>query len=98
MKATDVILTYRAKKDIQEAISWYNKKQKGLGKRFHACLKKAIARIEATPKFEIRYNRVRCLKVQRFPYLIHYIIEDNIVFILAVISTHQNPDEHWINA
>ncbi len=96
MKAQRIILTQRARQDIQASIKWYNSKQKGLGKRFHAFLKEAISNIENTPRFQVRYDDVRCLKVKRFPYLIHYIIEDETVYILAIISTHQNPDEHWL--
>lgn len=97
MTGYKVVLTLRARQDIQASIKWYNIKQKGLGKRFHQFVTQAISTIQSIPFFQVRYLEVRCLKVKRFPYLIHYIIEDDTIYILAVISTHQNPDDHWVD-
>jgi plasmid stabilization system protein ParE len=47
-----------ARLDIQEAIDWYNKQQKGLGKKFHADLLKHIDSLAKNPHFEIRYDSI----------------------------------------
>lgn len=95
MRTSKVVISSRAKGDIQEVISWYNVKQPDLGKRFHKLIKQAISIISLNPHFAIKYDDVRCLKVKKFPYLIHYIIDGEVVYILAVICTHRNPEEHW---
>lgn len=48
-----------AELDIQEAITWYNNKQKGLGKKFHNEVKKCFNHLRINPFFRIRYNDVR---------------------------------------
>jgi len=80
--------------DLQKDIDWYNQKQQGLGSRFFKAVKKQISRIKKTPySIAIRYDDVRCAKLKRFPFLVHYkIFQDlNIIKIIAVLSTHRNP-------
>lgn len=80
--------------DLQKDIDWYNQKQQGLGSRFFKAVKKQIFRIKKTPySIAIRYDDVRCAKLKRFPFLVHYkIFQDlNIIKIIAVLSTHRNP-------
>ncbi|MDO8929033.1 MAG: hypothetical protein Q7W54_08595 [Bacteroidota bacterium] len=46
--------------------------------------------------FAVRYDEIRCLKVKKFPYAIHYQIleQQKTVSIKAVFCTYQNP-EKW---
>jgi plasmid stabilization system protein ParE len=97
MTGYKVVLTLRARQDIQASIKWYNVKQKGLGKRFYQFVKQAISTLHLIPFFQVRYSEVRCLKVKRFPYLVHYVIEDDTIYILAVICTYQDPEKHWVD-
>jgi hypothetical protein len=92
-----VNITAEAKLDIQEGIHWYNSKQKGLGKRFHKEVKNCITRIEKNPFYAIKYNQMRCMPIPKFPYLIHFIIEesDKTVIILGILHTGLNPDKNW---
>jgi len=46
-----------AKEDIQEAALWYNKQQKGLGKRFTTEVREKVHFIRQNPKTShVRYN------------------------------------------
>ena len=92
-----VNITPEAKLDIQEGISWYSGKQKGLGKRFHKEVKNSIVRIEKNPFYAIKYSQVRCMPISKFPYLIHFTIEESnkAIIILGVLHTSLNPDENW---
>lgn len=81
--------------DLQQSIDWYNEQQSGLGSRFFAAVKQQISRISKSPaSFAIRYDEVRCAKVRNFPCLIHFKVfsESNTVKIIAVFSTHRNPE------
>jgi mRNA-degrading endonuclease RelE of RelBE toxin-antitoxin system len=80
--------------DLQENIDWYNQKQPSLGSRFFKAVKEQISRIKKNPyAIAVRYNNVRCAKVKRFPYLIHFEIfqDQNIIKVIAVFSTHRDP-------
>jgi len=92
-----VDITPEAKADIQKGIHWYNGKQKGLGKRFHKEVKNCIDRIGKNPFYGIRYNQMRCVLVHKFPYLIHFMVEESEkkIIILGVLHTSLNPEENW---
>lgn len=87
-----------AKFDIQTEINYYNSKQKGLGKRFHAEVKTYFNGIKAAPFYQIRYDDIHCLPLKKFPAMIHYSIDDanKLVTIRAIINTNKNPDTSWV--
>ena len=85
--------------DLQQGIDWYNNQQTGLGIRFYEAAKKRLANIKVNPhSIAVRYENVRCAKLKKFPYMIHFRIlpDDKIIEIIAIYSTHQNP-EIWKN-
>lgn len=93
------IILRQAKEDIREAAKWYNKQQKGLGKRFTAEVREIVHFIRQNPKAStIRYKNVRVTVLNVFPFLIHYAIDENnsTVIVSAVLHTSRNP-ELWQN-
>lgn len=83
-----------AKLDIQEAVTWYNSQQKDLGRKFHIEIKEYFNYLKINPLYEIKYNTVRCLPLKKFPYTLHYTVNeiDKIVIVRAVYHTSRNPD------
>jgi toxin ParE1/3/4 len=81
--------------DIQEAISFYNKQQKGLGKDFHSVVLSHINSIAKNPHFQIRYDAVHCLPLKKFPFMIHFSIHESqsLVIVHAVFHTSLNPNK-----
>jgi len=93
MKAKKVISIY-AKADLSEASKWYEKQQKGLGKRFLKEVKDAFNAISKNPTAcQIRYDEHRVFFTSVFPYGIHYqyVLPENEVHIKAVFHTARNP-------
>jgi hypothetical protein len=90
-----IVNTHKAKIDTFEAIEWYNTQTTGLGKRFYLEVKKQFKILSKNPYFQIRYEDVRCLPLEKFPYMVHFIIDEEHkrVVILGVISTSRNPKE-----
>lgn len=89
-----VNITPLAKQDIRDNAKWYNKQQKGLGKRFTTEVRKSIKHIQQHPEnFQIRYKNVRSINTAVFPYMIHFTIDETnkTIIVKAVFSTHQNP-------
>jgi plasmid stabilization system protein ParE len=81
--------------DIQETSEWYEMQSKGLGLRYKNQTKKQINSLRGNPYlFAIKYNEVRCRKIEKFPFLIHYTIEEelNIITVFAVFHTSRNPE------
>jgi len=84
-----------AKEDIQEAAKWYNKQQKGLGKRFTAEVRENVHFIMQNPKaLNIRYKNVRTTVLNIFPFMVHYTIDEKnkTIIVSAVLHTSRNPE------
>ncbi|RYM34904.1 hypothetical protein ERX46_05880 [Brumimicrobium glaciale] len=94
-----VIINEHAAQDIQKGVDFYNEKQDSLGTRFYTSSK-------ATPKslnkdallYQIKYSSIRCVKVNNFPYLIHYSVnqKSNTVRVYSVIPTRKDPHTNWV--
>jgi toxin ParE1/3/4 len=85
-----------AREDIQSAISWYNQQKKGLGGIFHSAIKDAFDKLKINPAFQIRYEEIHCMPVKKYPFMIHFTIDEpaRLVVVRAVFHTSLDP-EHW---
>jgi toxin ParE1/3/4 len=82
--------------DIQEAIDYYNSKQDALGKRFFETVDTHFEFLKKDyMAFAIRYDDIRCMPVEKFPYHIHYRVLESqkVVSVKAVFCTYDNPDK-----
>ncbi|TKG92987.1 type II toxin-antitoxin system RelE/ParE family toxin [Puteibacter caeruleilacunae] len=83
-----------AQQDIRTAAQWYNKRQKGLGKRFTTEVRNKVYFIQQFPNASnIRYNRIRTAVLNVFPFMIHYVVNDadQAIIITAVLHTSRSP-------
>jgi plasmid stabilization system protein ParE len=82
-----------AVQDFSEAKKWYaNLKVNGLSNRFSAEVKSAIKNILSNPYANaIRYREVRITHTKKFPYAIHYFIEEDTIVIIAIIYDRRDP-------
>jgi mRNA-degrading endonuclease RelE of RelBE toxin-antitoxin system len=95
MKSCKVIISAAALLDIQEITNWYNKCLPKLGSRFQKVAKQQIGTLKLNAEgYSTRYNNVHCLPIKKFPYLIHFTIDNvnRIVEVFAVIHTSRSPD------
>ncbi len=99
MDVYKIKISPEALSDIQEATNWYNRRLPGLGSRFQ---KNTIQCIESLKKhangYSVRYKDVRCVLVKKFPFLVHFTINEEVhlVDIFAVFHTSRNP-KIWIS-
>ncbi len=94
MKKYKVKIEPEALADIQEITDWYNEKQAGLGERFQKMVIRQVNSLCKDPQiYSIRYKEIRCILVNKFPYMAHFYVNDKnkTVEVLAVISTDRNP-------
>ncbi|MCE6992227.1 type II toxin-antitoxin system RelE/ParE family toxin [Dyadobacter sp. CY323] len=90
----EIVLVQNAIDDIEAAVTYYNDELAGLGNRFLNQVDSTIKRITDAPFiYSVRYANIRCAGIWRFPFLIHFNIDESLskIFILAVYSTHQQP-------
>ena len=94
MKDFLIVIDDEALQDIQNATDWYNLQLLGLGTRFQ---KQVIKQINSLKKdanlYAIRYQNIRCMLVKKFPFMIHFLLDDKFekVEIFAIIHTSKNP-------
>lgn len=77
MKYFKIQINSEAYQDIQEGVDCYNKHRKGLGKEFHIEVKNGFEKLKYLSFFQIRYDQTRCLPLKRFPFMIHYNVDEN---------------------
>jgi plasmid stabilization system protein ParE len=87
-----VIIRPLAERDLREAQGWYEEKQPGLGARFRASIGAALELISNSPRiFPVVYEGVRRASVQRFPYLLYYVVQPNQVVVVACFHARRGP-------
>lgn len=91
--AFDIKIEPEAHQDIQEGIDWYNEQQPGLGRTFYEEVKDAFKRLQTHPFFQIRYDKVRCLPLKSYPYMIHFTVDEQEkrVIVRAVFNMSRDP-------
>ena len=80
--------------DLKEAKTWYNKQQKGLGKRLNKAVRDTIDAIKLRPQVHsIRYRNIRIANVDVFPYAVHYYFseEAGLIAITAIVHNSRRP-------
>jgi toxin ParE1/3/4 len=82
--------------DAIEAALWYESQRYGLGIDFEMCLEAGLNRVLRNPlHYEVKYENVRVCFIDRFPFGIHFILEDTIIRVFGIFHTHRNPTD-WL--
>jgi toxin ParE1/3/4 len=83
--------------ELQDSVRWYNLQKKGLGTELREEVKNIVSDIILNPTFaSIKYDDVRVVGIDIFPYTIHYKIYDTIqkIRILSLFHTKRKPN--WL--
>jgi plasmid stabilization system protein ParE len=83
--------------DILEIVEYYKEINTDLAVKFLDQLEETKKYIFDFPEsFQIRYNKVRTILIENFPYHIHYLIDNNNnqIIILAIIHSYKNPKDY----
>ncbi len=84
--------THEAQFDFRESVKFYEIRQKGLGKKFSEAVKNTLYFIGENPLgSEVKYLEVRVTTVKKFPFTIHYSIENGVIIIFAVFHNSRSP-------
>lgn len=91
----EIVIDPKAIQDLQKAITYYEEKQQGLGKKFGNVIDKHFQQISKQPFYQIRYDKVRCLPVRKFPFMVHYFVDEieKKIYVSAVFHTALNPNK-----
>lgn len=90
---TKVIFSEIAKQELDDASSYYEAQQPGLGIVFREEAKSSVDRIAKYPHaWSVERGDVRKYLLHKFPYKILYSVEEDHIVILAVAHQHRKPD------
>jgi toxin ParE1/3/4 len=89
-----VLIRPEAEAEIEEAYHWYEEQRGGLGADFLLCMEEGFEKIQNNADmYPVVHRNVRRLLIRRFPYGIFYIIQQDIVAVLAVFHGHRDPKQ-----
>jgi hypothetical protein len=81
-----------ADQELEEAAIWYERQQSGLGEDFLQEFEWTLRRICEDPlRWRIFHNSNRKLNFDRFPYAIVYSIQEDAIWLKAVMHLHRRP-------
>lgn len=90
-----LVVSDNAKQQIERMSRWFLEQAPGLEKKFLQELFNSMDFIHKNPlKCQLRYKNVRVKFLKKFDFGIHYIIENQTLFVLAVFHMRQNSD-NW---
>jgi plasmid stabilization system protein ParE len=82
-----------ARKELVEAVAYYNEQSEGLGYRFAAEVRRTLSRIVQYPHaWPLVSERTRRCRTSGFPYGVIYQAGEDVIFIVAVMHLHRHPD------
>ncbi len=85
----------KALEEAEQAISFYERRQAGLGTRFLDALEDAIARIQRHPRlYQTISGNIRKCRLLRFPYGVIYRDQKDRIEIIAVMHLKRKPG-YW---
>ena len=83
-----------AKADLHEAVKWYNRVRPGLGNELLKQVRKRLAELKNNPLIcQIRYSEVHTALVDKFPYMVHYYIDQvkESIVVISILHTSRDP-------
>ena len=88
-----VVFRRLAKREFDDAISWYEDRREGLGRDFSVAVERLLEKIALSPnQFAYVRGNIRRAVLKRFPYSIHFVVEDNRILVLAIFHARRDPD------
>lgn len=82
-----------AREDIQHIVDYYDRIRSHIADTFLENLYAEFDVIVENPNlFQKKYRNTRVRYLKKFPYGIHYIVQEETIEILAVIHTKRNPE------
>lgn len=93
MKNCKVFVLDLAKEDFEAGKEYYKQiSAEGLSEKFKNAVRSKLMQISKHPSaYAVRYKNVRVAYTEKFPYAIHFFIDDNSVFVTAIVFDKRDP-------
>ena len=82
-----------AREEFRLARDWYSQQQApSLSNKFAQSIKDCIVAIRQNPfVYAVRYKNVRIAHTTKFPYAVHFYLDEDLIIITAIIYQGRNP-------
>ena len=81
-----------AEKDLEDAAKWYEEQRPGLGKELLDKVSSALENLAKQPAmYPTVHRNIRRALIQKFPFGLFYIMEENLIIIIAFMHISRNP-------
>lgn len=88
----ELVIWPEAELDLIEDYDWYEERLKGLGVELIQKVDERLASIQENPhKYQKVHKQIRRVLTHRFPYSIYYLINQDKIFVIAIMHTASNP-------
>ena len=88
----ELIIKTLAEDDIRDAVDWYSKISSELKQEFVDALEQKFKSLVENPvQYQKRYEEIRVIFTEKFPYGIYFTIESSTVYVHAILHTKRNP-------
>jgi mRNA-degrading endonuclease RelE of RelBE toxin-antitoxin system len=79
--------------DYKSASQYYLKISKPLAQKYKSAVNTAFEDLKKNPFYQIRYDSFRLKVLKKFPYIIHYSVDEKtqIVYVYGIRHSAQNP-------
>ena len=89
-----LLLRPEAQADLHEAYHWYEQQREGLGSDFLLCVEEALEKIRRTPElYPVVHKELRRMLIRRFPYGLFYLVEEEMIVVVAVFHARRDPKQ-----
>lgn len=97
MKKFAVVLYTEAIADFKEALKHYRDISPAVSKKFRGAVNTTVNDLKKNPFYQIRYDNFRLKVVKKFPYVFHFIVNEDAgtVFVYGIRNSHKDPDTSY---
>ncbi len=90
-----VVVRAAAQAEAVDAFLWYEARNKGLGVRFADALQACLDQLATNPKHQKRKGDFRHVMVDKFPYRVVFVVENNTVYVYHIRHTSRRPSKRF---
>ena len=88
-----IVFRRLAKREFDDAISWYEGRREGLGHDFSVAIERQLELIAHSPnQFARVRGNIRKAVLRRFPYSVFFIMENDRLVVLAIFHAKRAPE------
>jgi toxin ParE1/3/4 len=93
----NIVVEKTAENEFDEAIGWYEDRERGVGLEFAADIRKILLEVAKDPvRWPVVQGKKRMAPCGKWPFVVIYTLRTTFVRVIAIFHTSRNPQE-WMS-